>query len=84
MLATLNLQLSPVELLDDTLTTPASPLPDAVGDVESGFADLLRLRVDASLAYDSAGGELLPPDGSDLPILTEPVAPGIARPTSPV
>ncbi|MGI9248391.1 MAG: flagellar hook-length control protein FliK [Woeseiaceae bacterium] len=81
MLATLNLQLSPVELLDDTLTTPASPLPDAGGDVESGFANLLRLRVDASLAYDSTGGELLPPDGSGLPILTEPVAPGIA-PTS--
>jgi flagellar hook-length control protein FliK len=71
MLATLNLQLSPVELLDETLTSPAPLLPDAGGEVESGFADLLRLRVDASLPSDPTGGELLPHDGSDLPILSQ-------------
>jgi len=70
MLATLNLQLSPVELLDDTLTSTAPLLPDAGGEVESGFAGLLRLRVDAALPSDLTGGELLPPDGSELPTLS--------------
>lgn len=68
MLATLNLQLFPVEMLDDSLTSPASLLPEASGEIESGFADLLRLRVDASLSPDQVGGELLPPGGSELPI----------------
>ncbi len=68
MLATLNLQLFPVEMLDDSLTSPASLLPEAIGELESGFADLLRLRVDASLSADQVGGELLPQGGSELPI----------------
>ncbi|MCP4302391.1 MAG: hypothetical protein GY783_17535, partial [Gammaproteobacteria bacterium] len=74
MLATLNLQLSPVELLDDTLTTSASLLPDAGGEARSGFAHLLRLRVDASSATDLADvelqlqeGELLPQSALSLP-----------------
>ncbi len=74
MLATLNLQLSPVELLDDTLTTSASLLPDAGGEARSGFAHLLRLRVGASSATDLADvelqlqeGELLPQGGGSLP-----------------
>ncbi|MDH3615293.1 MAG: hypothetical protein OEQ90_02355, partial [Gammaproteobacteria bacterium] len=75
MLATLNLQLSPVEMLDETLTSPAPLLPDAGGEVESGFADLLRLRVDASLPSNPTGGELLPQDGSDLPILSQLLTP---------
>lgn len=67
MLATLNLQLFPVEMLDDSVTSPASLLPEANGELESGFADLLRLRVDASLSTDQVGGELLPQGGSGLP-----------------
>jgi len=68
MLATLNLQLSPVELLDDNTLTPVSLAPAETGEAESGFADLLRLRVDAALTADTAGGELLPEGGSELPI----------------
>jgi flagellar hook-length control protein FliK len=83
MLATLNLQLSPVELLDDTLTSTAPLLPDAGGEVESGFAGLLRLRVDASLPSDPTGGEVLPPDGSDLPILSHLLATEAAAESAP-
>ncbi len=71
MLATLNLQLSPVELLDDNTLTPVSLAPGETGAAESGFADLLQLRVDASLIADDAGGELLPEGGSGLPIGAE-------------
>lgn len=71
MLPTLNLQLSSVELLDNTYATPGSPLPGAGGEVESGFGDLLRLRVDASTLPDESGGELLPQSGSGLPILAD-------------
>lgn len=69
MLVTLNLQLSPVELLDDSLTSPAPLLPEGGGEVESGFAALLRTRVDGSLPTGPTGGELLPQGGSDLPIV---------------
>lgn len=71
MLATLNLQLSPVELLDDSTLTPVSLNPGDTGESASGFADLLQLRVDASQLADDTGGELLPPGGSELPIITE-------------
>lgn len=67
MLATLNLQLSPVELLDGHALTPVSPAPGESGVEASGFADLLRLRVDAALT----AGELLPEGGSELPMVTE-------------
>lgn len=68
MLATLNLQLTSAEFLDDTLTTSASLLPEGDGGLESGFADLLRLRVDASQGSDLPGGDLLPQSGSELPL----------------
>ncbi len=71
MLPTLNLQLSSVELLDNTYATSGSPLPGAGGEVESGFGDLLRLRADASTLPDESGGELLPQSGSGLPILAD-------------
>jgi hypothetical protein len=71
MLATLNLQLSPVELLDDSTLTPVSLQPGDTGEAASGFADLLRLRVDASTLAEDAGGELLPQGGSGLPISAE-------------
>lgn len=71
MLPTLNLQLSPVESFDDTLSTSLQPLPAAAGDGESGFADVLRLRVDATLTAESMAGELLPQGGSELPVLTD-------------
>lgn len=71
MLPTLNLQLSPAELLEDTYSTSLQPLTDAAGEVESGFADVLRLRVDATLTAENTAGELLPQGGSELPILTD-------------
>ena len=71
MLPTLNLQLSPLELLDDTNSTSLQPLSDAAGDVESGFAGVLRLRVDATLVAESTAGELLPQGGSELPVLAD-------------
>jgi flagellar hook-length control protein FliK len=71
MLATLNLQLSPVELLDDSTLTPVSLSPGETGESASGFADLLQLRVDASLLVNDTGGELLPQGGNELPIITE-------------
>lgn len=67
MLATLNLQLSPVELLDDTLSGSAVRLPDTGGEAKSGFAHLLRLRVDAALPPDLEGGEISLPEGESLP-----------------
>lgn len=71
MLPTLNLQLSPVEVLDDTNSTSLQPLTGAAGEVESGFADVLRLRVDSALVAESMSGELLPQGGTDLPVLTD-------------
>ena len=71
MLPTLNLQLSPVESLDDTLSTSLRPLSDSAGEVDSDFADALRLRVDATLTAEGVAGELLPPGGSELPVLTD-------------
>lgn len=68
MLATLNLQLFPVEMLDDSMSSPTSLLPEASRELESGFADLLRLRVDTPLSPHEPGGELLPQGGSELPI----------------
>ncbi|MGI9235294.1 MAG: flagellar hook-length control protein FliK [Woeseiaceae bacterium] len=67
MLATLNLQLSPVELLDDTNFTPIAPLPGDTGTATSGFADLLSLPVDVASQAEYAGGALLPQGGSNLP-----------------
>lgn len=69
MLPTLNLQPSPVELLDNPDATSVSALPGADGEGESGFADLLRLRVDASTQPRDRGGDLLPQGGSGLPEL---------------
>lgn len=84
MLATLNLQLSPVDLLDDTLAGPAAPLPETGGQANSGFAQLLRLRVDADLPVvpDSEvellpKGEALPAGGNMLPFLS-PLSPATA------
>ena len=77
MLATLNLQLSPLDLHDDTLAVPASPLPETGAEARSGFAHLLRLRVDADRAAmpgSDAGllpaGERLPHGGNMLPPLS--------------
>ena len=80
MLPTLNLQPSTVELLDNTDATSVSALPGADGEGESGFADLLRLRVDASTLPEDAGGELLPQSGNGLPILPAPrIDPGLIK-----
>lgn len=68
MLPTLNLQLSPVELLDNPDAKSVSASPGADGGRQSGFADLLRLRVGASTLPAESGGELLPQGGSGLPI----------------
>ncbi len=67
MLATLNLQLSPVDLLDETVSGSAVQLPDTNGEAKSGFAHLLRLRVDAALPPDLDGGNILQPEGETLP-----------------
>lgn len=71
MLATLNLQLSPVELLDDNSLTPVSLAPGENGEAESGFADMLRVSVDTTMPPEAIGGDFLPPGGSELPIDTE-------------
>jgi len=67
MFATLNLQLTSTESFDTSLADTAVTL-DGGSDVAAGFADLLRLRVDATLAEPPAGGELLPHGGSGLPV----------------
>jgi flagellar hook-length control protein FliK len=72
MLATLNLQLLPTELPDETLQTSASLVPEGVPGAPAGFADLLRLRVDDTVAVPADAGELLPQGGSELPL--EPIA----------
>lgn len=71
MLATLNLKLSPVDLIDEPNLTPASPLPGNTSEVASGFSDLLRLGVDAARPMDENGGESLPQGGSELPFTTQ-------------
>lgn len=71
MLATLNLQLSPVELLNDNAPPPVSLGAGETGEEASGFANLLQLRVDAASGADDSSGDLLPEGGSGLPILAE-------------
>jgi len=68
MLATLNLQLLPAEIPDETLQTPASLVPDGVVEAPAGFANLLRLRVGSPVAIPAAAGEILPQGGSELPL----------------
>ncbi len=81
MLATLNLQLPPVEITDDSSLTPAMT-PDDAPIAE--FADLLRLRVDTAADPGTPSGELLPQGGSELPLQALPVefdappAPGLS------
>lgn len=81
MLATLNLQLPPVEITDDSSLTPAMT-PDDAPIAE--FADLLRLRVDTAAGPGTPSGELLPQGGSELPLQALPVefdapqAPGLS------
>ena len=69
MLATLNLQLSPVDLLDDNAQSPVSLGSGEAGEEASGFANMLKLRVDAASGADDSSGELLPEGGSELPIV---------------
>ncbi len=80
MLATLNLPFSAVELFDDPLKTSASLLPPGNANIESGFAGMLRLRVDASMTAGAHGGQGLPPGGSTLPILPDATAEGLSPP----
>lgn len=81
MLATLNLQLPPMEITDDSSLTPAMTPDDAP---IAGFADLLRLRVDTAADPGTPSGELLPQGGSELPLQALPVefdappAPGLS------
>lgn len=74
MLATLNLKLSPVEIAGGSPASSASLQPGSRNEVESGFANMLRLRTDAAFAPELAGGEILPRGGSELPIAIETVA----------
>jgi len=83
MLATLNLQLSPLDSPDDTLTGPAAAPPEITGEANSGFAHHLRLRVDTNLPALPGGeaavlseGEPLPQGGNMLPPLS-PLPPAI-------
>ncbi|MGB5257951.1 MAG: flagellar hook-length control protein FliK [Woeseiaceae bacterium] len=76
MLATLNLQLLSLDTLDDTNLRPVSLAPGDGTELAADFSDLLRLRVDASQIAAEAGGELLPPGGSGLPLLTDLATPG--------
>ena len=70
MLATLNLQFTPVEITDDSLMTSAMT-PDVAPNAE--FADLLRLRVDATQEPGTSSGQMLPLGGSQLPLQALPV-----------
>lgn len=69
MLATHNLQFSPVEITDDSVPMSVST-PEAAPTAE--FAELLRLRVDTATSV-SPGGETLPEGGSDLPLQAIPI-----------
>ena len=81
MLATLNLQLSTVEITDDSSLTPAMTSDDGPN---AEFADLLRLRVDTAAEPGTHSGELLPQGGSELPLQALPIeydappAPGLS------
>lgn len=68
MLATLNLQLLPVQLLDENLQTSVSLAPEGGSVAPAGFADLLRLRLDDTAALPANAGEPLPQGGSELPL----------------
>ncbi len=70
MLATLNLQFTPIEITDDSLMTSALT-PDVAPIAE--FADLLRLRVDAAREPGTSPGQMLPQGGSELPLQALPV-----------
>ncbi len=66
MLATLNLQLLSLDTSAEPLTLSAVAT-DVGGDIDAVFADLLRLRVDASLNGEPSGGVILPENGNELP-----------------
>lgn len=70
MLATLNLQFSPVDITDDSLLT-STMTPDVAPTAE--FAELLRLRVDAAPGQGAGSGQVLPQGGSELPLQAVPV-----------
>lgn len=74
MLPTLNLQLTSLESLDASLSSPTlTPAGDA-GVRAAGFAELLRFRVDSALAEAWPSGQLLPQPGRELPVAPERVA----------
>lgn len=68
MLATLNLQLALPEWPDDAPAT-AAQLATGELDIDSGFSQQLRLRVEATEPSPIGGGVFLPKGGSDLPVL---------------
>lgn len=70
MFATFNLHFSPIDIMDDTLPTPAMT-PEVAPIAE--FADLLRLRVDPAGEPGTDSGQVLPKGGSDLPLQPLPV-----------
>ncbi len=70
MLATLNLQFSPVEITDDSFLT-STMTPDVAPTAE--FAELLRLRVDTAQGPATGSGQVLPQGGSELPLQALPV-----------
>lgn len=70
MLATFNLQFSPVEITDDSFLT-STMTPDAAPTAE--FAELLRLRVDTAEGLATGSGQVLPQGGSELPLQAVPV-----------
>ncbi len=75
MLATLQLQISPLESLADTSQGPGTAVAGDTGRGESGFANLLRSNVGATTPAAETGGEPLPESGSELPgIAAEPQA----------
>ncbi len=70
MLATLNLQFSPVDITDDSLLT-STMTPDVAPTAE--FAELLRLRVDTAQGPGAGAGQDLPQGGSELPLQAVPL-----------
>jgi flagellar hook-length control protein FliK len=72
MFASLNLQLTALELPDETLKTMTKLLPENGTKPQGGFADLLSLRLADASAESLTGGELLPPAGSQLPLAADP------------
>lgn len=67
MLATLNLQLTPIAPSDDTLQTSLLA-PDSGADDSIVFADMMQLRFHAMPGSGDGGGEILPQGGSELPL----------------